>query len=340
MNRISGVNTVGNQYNVYEALRVLQEHFITSSIQMVARWIREGKLLGSRTENRKDGYLIDEDDLYRFIEERKPGMILHIENEKEKVENTPLPEKAQSKKVYSYKDIITERLAKQEKSIQLIMEKIDTLSHESSSIPPIAPQNIDLEVRMNQQEKSMQSLSEQFETLKTNLNESFAGMNKKSIDKLDQLLERFDQAQNSGTPPKKMAYVVNKNPDVKNQEKKEEVDDDRESCTWDDFQKMVNKHIPPEYTVDNEKMLQELRIYYDKLIKDNKVRKEHLTNGGKIRCPFTKKMKSSLHEFVGIAIPAYFIEHTSDNSLPPNTPAATSSDDIQEKVADESIHPK
>ncbi len=40
---------------------------------MVTRWIRYGKLRGTRTENRKDGYLIEEDDLYEFNDRRNPG---------------------------------------------------------------------------------------------------------------------------------------------------------------------------------------------------------------------------------------------------------------------------
>ena len=41
---------------------------------MVARWIREGKIHGIRSENRKEGYRVSEDELFEFIEEQRPGL--------------------------------------------------------------------------------------------------------------------------------------------------------------------------------------------------------------------------------------------------------------------------
>lgn len=60
-------------FNSHEALAILKEYNITHSIQMVTQWLREGKIKAERTLNRKDGYLICEEDLYEFIEEKRPG---------------------------------------------------------------------------------------------------------------------------------------------------------------------------------------------------------------------------------------------------------------------------
>ncbi|SEN81186.1 hypothetical protein SAMN05192533_12169 [Mesobacillus persicus] len=59
--------------NVEEALKILKEFYITDSIQMLSRWIREGSIVASRTDNRKDGWRITIENLYEFIEKKRPG---------------------------------------------------------------------------------------------------------------------------------------------------------------------------------------------------------------------------------------------------------------------------
>jgi hypothetical protein len=67
-----------NFYDVESALEVLKKYSITESKQMVTRWIRKGKLRGYRSENRKEGYKIPEEELYRFIDDKRPGFrMLH-----------------------------------------------------------------------------------------------------------------------------------------------------------------------------------------------------------------------------------------------------------------------
>ena len=60
-------------YNVNEALEVLKSYDITSSKQMITRWLREGRLWVRRM-NRKEGWRIHEKDLEDFIERMKPGL--------------------------------------------------------------------------------------------------------------------------------------------------------------------------------------------------------------------------------------------------------------------------
>lgn len=56
--------------NTNEAFKLLKDAGVTNSIQTLRRWIREGVIKATRTENRKAGFRIDEDDLQRFIDER------------------------------------------------------------------------------------------------------------------------------------------------------------------------------------------------------------------------------------------------------------------------------
>jgi hypothetical protein len=57
---------------VQEALELLKKEGITESDQVVRRWLREGKLKGVRSTNRKEGWRVDLEHLKKFISERKP----------------------------------------------------------------------------------------------------------------------------------------------------------------------------------------------------------------------------------------------------------------------------
>jgi hypothetical protein len=56
---------------VQEAFHILQQEDITHSIQMVRRWLREGKIKGISTPNRKEGWHIPKYALNVFIESRE-----------------------------------------------------------------------------------------------------------------------------------------------------------------------------------------------------------------------------------------------------------------------------
>lgn len=55
-----------------EALERLKKVGITDSIQVLRRWVRDGKIKAEKSLNKKEGYRIDLADLERFIEERNP----------------------------------------------------------------------------------------------------------------------------------------------------------------------------------------------------------------------------------------------------------------------------
>lgn len=65
--------------NANEALVILKKHYITEDIQMVSRFIRNGRLIGE-IDARKDGWRIKESDLYDFIDKEKPGIVevMHV----------------------------------------------------------------------------------------------------------------------------------------------------------------------------------------------------------------------------------------------------------------------
>ena len=53
---------------VKDAFGILNDHHIGCSEQMLRRWLRQGRLKGTRSENRKEGWRICEIELYRFME--------------------------------------------------------------------------------------------------------------------------------------------------------------------------------------------------------------------------------------------------------------------------------
>lgn len=55
---------------IQEALEFLQANHITDSIQMLRRWIRQGKIHATM-RSRKEGYLIDRTSLQAFVEKKK-----------------------------------------------------------------------------------------------------------------------------------------------------------------------------------------------------------------------------------------------------------------------------
>ncbi|MEK6190578.1 MAG: hypothetical protein N2A99_06275, partial [Carnobacterium alterfunditum] len=60
-------------YSVDEAFLILQHNKITSHKESVKRWLRQGKLLGQKGGGpKKNGWIIQEEDLHAFIKERLP----------------------------------------------------------------------------------------------------------------------------------------------------------------------------------------------------------------------------------------------------------------------------
>ena len=59
---------------IQEALTVLQDNHITNSVQMLRRWIRQGKIKATM-RSRKEGYLVDLSSLNEFMAQKKAEQI-------------------------------------------------------------------------------------------------------------------------------------------------------------------------------------------------------------------------------------------------------------------------
>lgn len=60
----------GTCMTIQEALTILQDNHITNSVQMLRRWIRQGKIKATM-RSRKEGYLVDLSSLNEFVAQKK-----------------------------------------------------------------------------------------------------------------------------------------------------------------------------------------------------------------------------------------------------------------------------
>ncbi|WP_240378137.1 hypothetical protein [Bacillus piscicola] len=59
-------------YSVEEAFEILKAYKITTHMESVRRWLRNGTIQGEAPLSRKEGWRISEDALYSFIRDRTP----------------------------------------------------------------------------------------------------------------------------------------------------------------------------------------------------------------------------------------------------------------------------
>ncbi|WP_369902416.1 helix-turn-helix domain-containing protein [Bacillus manliponensis] len=60
--------------NVQEAMEILEEHYIKVSYKTFTDWLRKLEIPAIPSENRKEGWAIREEDLFGFIEKKRPGL--------------------------------------------------------------------------------------------------------------------------------------------------------------------------------------------------------------------------------------------------------------------------
>lgn len=72
------------EYKIDEVFEMLSSYGLTRNIQVLRRWIREGKLKATYIEpnNRKIGQVVKEEDFYNFLEIEAPGVLLLIKQNK------------------------------------------------------------------------------------------------------------------------------------------------------------------------------------------------------------------------------------------------------------------
>ncbi|MED0872381.1 helix-turn-helix domain-containing protein [Bacillus mobilis] len=60
--------------NVQEAMGILEEHYIQVSYKTFTDWLRKLEIPAVPSENRKEGWAIRQEDIFEFIERKRPGL--------------------------------------------------------------------------------------------------------------------------------------------------------------------------------------------------------------------------------------------------------------------------
>lgn len=177
---------MGRMLNVDEALCILKNYFITDSRQMVVRWIREGKIVGERTENRKEGYRISEENLSEFIESMRPGLQAFFQN------------------------------------YNTIRDDIQMLQSEEKSAPAPSVIGIDISFIINHlmtHSNNITMINQQVQILNKRLEKQEEKMNE-----LQKMLERQVANKESGITEKKKKSVLEKKEDVEGEQEANDID--------------------------------------------------------------------------------------------------------------------
>lgn len=105
--RLSRRGSMDDLLTISEAFEILKEQGITDSIDMVRRWIRQGKLKAMPfNKNRREGYRIAKSELELFVQLRRPELGLKITGELHKRTKTTENRTVSVKLLYDLRDNI------------------------------------------------------------------------------------------------------------------------------------------------------------------------------------------------------------------------------------------
>jgi len=265
------------EYNVHEVLSILEQYYITNSQQMVTRWIREGKIPAMRSENRKEGYKVLEEDLYEFIEEQRPGLRATFEGYKE------------------YIKILKQGLIEDEL-------KHDEIEGEITS----EKEEIDLKEQLEQLENTIIDLHEERQINEMKLIENMEHNNELLQENmlLNELFEMLDK-QNKELKEKLNNEVKFKSrTETENEHSVNDVIEKSTQLTFEDFKKLSNE-ISSNY--DFQDADNHMTIVYKKMYDENGIpKKELVMPDGGIKCPYSHKTYKQQKRLVKSAVLCYF----------------------------------
>jgi archaellum component FlaC len=277
-------------YNVHQALKILQQYYITDSIQMVTRWIREGKIRAERSENRKEGWRIHHDDLFEFIEEQRPGLPEIMSVYEWYVENAFSPmvngnsEKGaafDSERV-KYMDIDSKELIE-----QLLEEK-----------KQLENQLISMQDEMNLVYEKVAELTTEVQKLKEE--NAFLIELYEQIDEMYQELKKKNQQESGNGTPKTMDQQKNSSKTSKTMERKL-----KKAMSFGDFKDILKETINEHGSEIKDLMQQEEELtneIYTLFFNKDENLKDEIVKDKKYNCPLTGKIYKNLRSMLKHAI--------------------------------------
>ncbi|MGG0657250.1 hypothetical protein [Rummeliibacillus pycnus] len=277
------------EYNVHEVLAILQKYYITESPQMVTRWIREGKIQGIRSENRREGYRVSEDDLLDYIEELRPGLPAIMEIYEEYIKNLGFQQNEEEKQS---QDNIQNLEIEQESKVREYEKEIKDLRDQ---IYNLETELIDLQQEKQIVEMNVIDLMEENDKLTVENND------------LTELFEISD---------KEIIQLKNRSLQINTVISESEGDVKQIKMTLDEFKKLTSDMIL-KLELDHEDPITVNLLYtiFNELFENDLLKSDLVTATGNIKCPYTKKEYKQVKRLINNAIKYYFenINEQQDN---------------------------
>lgn len=292
-----GVIDMGD-YDVHEVLAMLQKYYITESPQMVTRWIRDGKLQGLRSENRKEGYRVSEDALFDYIEEIRPGLPAIMEvyeehikrlrhNQLKEVNHIQANEEtSEIKKMFELKE-------KQfEKEIKELREVVG--NHENT--------NIELQQEKQMNEMNIIELMEKNDKL---IQEKSALVEEnKTLTELYEIIdEEIRQLKNTPNKPTESETTSKKLDD----KTVSTIEEKTIHMTLEEFNKISMDVVSKlELKLDKSEIDYHLGTIYEQIFEEEQIKADLVVADGIIKCPYTQREYRQLKRIINSAIKYYF----------------------------------
>lgn len=271
------------EYNVHEVLAILKNYYITESLQMVTRWIREGKIQGIRSENRKEGYRVTEDDLFDFIEELRPGLPSIMAIYEEYIKGIGSQQNKEEKQP-------------QGKTKKLEIEQESKVREYEKETKNLRNQICKLETQLNDLQEEKQIIEMHVIEL-MELNEGLIDENNFLKELLEIMEEEMEHLKMKSTHTSK---VIN-----------ESVEDVKQiKMTLEDFKNLTSDTILKlELDQNSPKNVDVLQSIYNELFENELLKSDLVTATGNIKCPYTKKEYKQVKRVINNAINYYFESH-------------------------------
>jgi hypothetical protein len=282
-------------YNVHEAVKLLDKYYITDSIQMVTRWLRERKIAGVPCSNRKNGWIITEEELFAFIEEKRPGLPQIMSVYEEYIKNLTLENGEELR--------VENAVVETNQQVEFETDKEDKKSEVQHNGSDLAEQNQSLEEMVQQllEEQSLlnqrmveviaqnQDLIEENKTL-IELYEMM-DMEIKELKELKSSKEKFRSEEDQSTKKKKS------NPKGK---AKQIINLD---MPFKSFCTIANEAIEQSNKeIEEDKLDTIIKEVYEQLCEKEKIKGELVSDSGSINCPYSNKPFKQPKRFIKHAV--------------------------------------
>lgn len=279
------------EYNVHEVLAILQKYYITDSLQMVTRWIREGKIQGIRSENRREGYRVSEDDLLDYIEELRPGLPAIMEIYEEYIKKLGFQQNEEEKHT---QDNIQNLEIEQESKVREYEKEIKDLRNQIYNL------ETQLETQLNELQQEKQIIEMNVIEL-TELNEILIEEKNNLISENNDLTELF------GILDEEIKQLKNGSLQINTVISESEGDVKQIKMTLEEFKKLTSDMIL-KLGLDqgNPKTVNLLHTIYNELFENDLLKSDLVTAAGNIKCPYTKKEYKQVKRLINNAIKYYF----------------------------------